>query len=119
LATIFLSSYLSVFDWHLIWFVQYTDVITFGLVAVGLIGGSFMLLNSLTQAWLDMMSLTPASKRRWLIGLTSTAVVLVGLEIWGATRQHEGYFHIVNGVLSIGGSVVLILIILWHIRAGK
>jgi hypothetical protein len=30
LSTTFLASYLSVFDWHLIFFVQYTDVITVG-----------------------------------------------------------------------------------------
>jgi hypothetical protein len=39
LSTIFLSAYLSFFDWHLLWFVQYTDILTFGLIAVGIIGG--------------------------------------------------------------------------------
>ena len=39
LATIFLSAYLSVFDWHLIWFVQYTDIITFGLLALAVLSG--------------------------------------------------------------------------------
>jgi hypothetical protein len=37
LSATFLAAYLSVFDWHLIWFVQYTDIITFGLLAVGVV----------------------------------------------------------------------------------
>jgi hypothetical protein len=41
-ATIFLAAYLSVFDWHLLWFIQCTDIVTFGLIALGIISGSFV-----------------------------------------------------------------------------
>lgn len=33
LATTFFGAYLSVFDWRLLWYVQYTDVLTFGIIA--------------------------------------------------------------------------------------
>ena len=33
IGTVFLYSYLSFFDWRLIWLVEYADVIKFGLVA--------------------------------------------------------------------------------------
>lgn len=118
LAVIFLFSYLTVFDWHLIWFVQYSGVITFGLVAIGLIGGSFMFLNSLIQSWLNASSLDPKSRRRWLIGLACATLILLGLEIWSATRHNEGYFHIVNGALVIGVGAWLVIICLGYIRAG-
>jgi hypothetical protein len=36
-STTFLASYLSAFDWHLIFFVEYSDVITVGLIAVGIV----------------------------------------------------------------------------------
>lgn len=39
LATVFLYAYLSVFDWHLFWLVQYPDILTFALVAIGIVGG--------------------------------------------------------------------------------
>jgi hypothetical protein len=39
LATTFFGAYLSVFDWRLLWYVQYTDVLTFGVIAIGVISG--------------------------------------------------------------------------------
>lgn len=33
IGTVFLYSYLSFFDWHLIWLVEYSDVLKFGIVA--------------------------------------------------------------------------------------
>src|SRR5437762_5425217 len=61
LATIFLSAYLSVFDWQLMWFVQYTDIITFGLLALGVLSGSVTLLQSLAQTVLA--GRTPQQRR--------------------------------------------------------
>src|SRR6266481_9596805 len=49
ISTMFLAAYLSVFDWHLLWFVQYSDIITFGLIAVGIVGGSLIFLQAATQ----------------------------------------------------------------------
>jgi hypothetical protein len=46
LSTTFLAAYLSVFEWHLLWFVQYTDIITFGLLAVGVITGSLTFIQA-------------------------------------------------------------------------
>jgi hypothetical protein len=61
LSTTFLAAYLSVFDWHLLWFVQYTDIITFGLLALGIVSGSITLLQGFVQTVLT--GPTPAQRR--------------------------------------------------------
>src|SRR5580700_518542 len=42
LAIVFLFSYLSAFSWHLIELIQYADVITFGVISVGIASGSII-----------------------------------------------------------------------------
>src|ERR1700681_2783984 len=61
LATTFLASYLTVFDWHLLWFVQYTDILTFGLVALGIISGSLVLLQACSQVIIGWFGLNQRS----------------------------------------------------------
>src|SRR5712691_3115650 len=46
-ATVFLYTYLSVFDWNLIWIVEYPDILKFGLVAVAIISGFISIIQSL------------------------------------------------------------------------
>jgi hypothetical protein len=36
-ATVFLFAFLRVFDWRLIWMVEYADILKIGLVAVGVL----------------------------------------------------------------------------------
>ena len=76
LGTIFLYTYLSVFGWHLIWFVQYADILTFGLVAVGVIGGSLIFLQAVTQTFLDISGFSAKAKRWWL---AISGLALLGL----------------------------------------
>ena len=63
LATTFLAAYLSVFDWHLMWFVQYTDILTFGLIAVGVISGSLTFIQSASQTVIGLFGMSGWSRR--------------------------------------------------------
>ena len=63
LSMTFLSAYLGVFDWHLMWFIQYPDIITFGLIGAGVILSSFILLNSITQSVLGLKIMN--GERAW------------------------------------------------------
>jgi hypothetical protein len=54
LSMAFLASYLSVFDWHLLLFIQYTDIGTFGLIAVGLLASSLSLFQLFAHVLLSM-----------------------------------------------------------------
>jgi hypothetical protein len=40
LAMIFVFAYLSVFDWNLIWIIEYPDIIKFCLIGIGIASGS-------------------------------------------------------------------------------
>lgn len=115
LATTFIAAYLSVFDWHLIWFVQYMDIITFGLLAVGIVSGSATLLQSFVQTVLA--GKTTAQRRAGLIAIVLLAIAGVALNIWGAVHSGEGYFHIITGAVALGTAVTFIFVIASHVEA--
>ena len=115
LATTFITAYLSVFDWHLIWFVQYTDIITFGLLAVGVVSGSVTFLQSASQAVLG--SATPKQRRAGLIIIVLLAVAGIAFNVWGAVRSGEGYFHILSGSVAFGTALAIIFVIAAHVEA--
>jgi hypothetical protein len=117
LSTFFLFSYLSSFSWRLIWFVQYVDVLSFGIVAVGIIGGAILALNPYFYMWFNTKRMEPRSRKLYTIGLAVLVLLLLGLEIWGSVRQHEGYFHILSGVTLAGGVVLMIFAGLSHVQA--
>src|SRR5262249_31772182 len=46
-STLFLYGYLSVFDWQLIWIIEYTDILKFGLVVLAVASGIFFFVLAL------------------------------------------------------------------------
>ena len=59
-STVFLYGYLSVFDWHLIWIIEYSDVLKFGLVVVAIISGFIVYINMITDDVLVWMNAEPS-----------------------------------------------------------
>lgn len=118
LATIFLAAYLSVFDWHLLWFVQYTDILTFGLIAIGVISGSILFLQASVQAIISLFKLSAPSRKRWLVGLCITVLGIVAFNVWGSVRQGEGSLHILFGTLVIALGLIVILQIIGYAAGG-
>ena len=117
-SMLFLASYLSVFDWHLLWFIQYTDVLTFGLVAVGIIGCSFLTLQAGVQTVFGAAAMEGKSKwpSIW-IGI-SLIVLLLAFEIYATVRHGDPFFHIVTGAAALLFAVWLIYIVVGHIQSG-
>ena len=114
-STMFLAAYLSVFDWHLLWFVQYSDIITFGLLAVGVITGSLTFIQSAAQTVLGLFGMK--SRERWKIGVFLFVLVacIMGVEMWGSIKAGQGYFHILMGATVLGLAIVLIMQIMGYI----
>jgi hypothetical protein len=118
-STIFLSAYLWVFDWHLIWFVQSADVITFGLIAAALIGSSLLLVYSIMHNVLTVR--LPNGRLNWqLVVISGVVVVLIlAFQIYG---EHVGpsphYFHLGAGWVTIFCVVVLLAVMASHFDAG-
>jgi multisubunit Na+/H+ antiporter MnhC subunit len=114
-STMFLAAYLSVFDWHLLWFVQYSDILTFGLLAVGVITGSLTFIQSAAQTVLGLFGMK--GRERWKIGIILFVLVacIMGFEMWGSIKAGHGYFHILMGVTVLGLAVTLIIQVMGYI----
>lgn len=102
LATLFLFSYLSVFDWHLMWFVEYTDILTFGLVAVAIVGSSLLLVLSGANVMLDTFGFEYRRRVRWWVLIAILGAAIVGWNVYGSIKQGEGYWHILFGAADVG-----------------
>src|SRR5262245_6096612 len=48
-STLFLYGYLTVFDWQLIWIIEYPDILKFGLVGLAVISGILLTLQIIAQ----------------------------------------------------------------------
>jgi hypothetical protein len=118
-STIFLSAYLFVFDWRLIWFVQSADVVTVGLIAVGIMGSSLLLLYSISYNILTVR--LPSGKLNWqLVGVGGMAAALIlAFQIYGThAGPNPRYFHLVSGWVTIFSVVILLPVIASHFTAG-
>ena len=118
-ATTVLAAYLSVFDWHLIWFVQYPDIITFGLIALGVVPGSALFLLPVAQGMLVERKADGSFGRNGLIWIVSVIAVLIALTIWGAVRKGDSYSHIFSAVTALGSAIGLLSIIASLIKNWK
>lgn len=118
LATTFLTAYLSTFDWHLLWFVQYTDIITFGLLALGIISGSFVVLQASTQAVVGVFGLDKLSQRRWMWSGGLLVLALLIFLIWGSVHQGQGYFHVIWGFIAIALGIIVIIQVIGYAKSG-
>jgi hypothetical protein len=110
LSMTFLSSYLWIFDWHLIWFVQYTDIITFGLIAIGILSGSFAFLQSSTMTVMGALGMKGWTRTAWIVVIGVFAVALTAASVRDAIGRSEGYHHIIMGASAFLGAVFLIVI---------
>jgi hypothetical protein len=87
LGTLFLGGYLSVFDWRLIWVIDYPDILKFGLVvtagAAGLVGLIGPILESAYRATTE--------KGAWIFPatLTTLAVGALAYELWQQSQSPE------------------------------
>ncbi len=119
LSTLFLSAYLTVFDWHLIWFVQYADIITFGLIAVGVTGGSFLFIFQLSQTVLGMKVFK--GERAWkgpsiFIGFW---VLIYCIQMYFEHRQSEPHYQFVTAAwLSVIAALSFVVTISIYARSG-
>jgi hypothetical protein len=90
LATVFLYGYLSVFDWHLIWIVQYQDILTFALVAVGLVAGFSTLVPIVLQTL--QTGFTKENLVSVLAGVSGIIIVL-GLSIFAEYSSPDPHYQ--------------------------
>ena len=119
LSTMFLSAYLAVFDWHLIWFIQYTDILTFGFIGVGIIGGSFLFLQSLVQSVLGLGVFN--GKRAWkgLLIFVGFWILLYAGSMYLQYRSVEPHYQYITAAwLSVIAAISLVVTPVLYLRVG-
>ena len=119
LAATFLTSYLTVFDWHLLWFVQYTDIVTCGLLALGIISGSLIILQALAQLVINLFHFKKASRIRWIVVLSLFLLAFIVSQVWRAVHNNEEYLHVIWSVMAVALGVIIILQIVGYAISGK
>jgi hypothetical protein len=101
-STLFLYGYLSVFDWRLIWIIDYSDIFKIGLVTLAALAGAIVILLFGLQMFLRALRVE-GSRRRGQIAFLAT---LTGLA-WGIfallllSRQPGPYSHAIFALLLV------------------
>jgi hypothetical protein len=113
LSVIFLTSYLSIFDWHLIWFVQYTDIATFGLLAIGVLAGSLSTFYGF--ALVVVSEPGEVNWRKFRIPLAIGVLIFLAL-LFNTIRLGKDYFHLLFGGTSLFTGAWLFV---WVVRLVK
>jgi hypothetical protein len=95
-AVVFLSGYLSVFDWRLIWIIEYPDILKFALVVIGLLSSFLYLLQSAVLHFFAKEETEGKSFRRFLkvVGFLAAMVGLGSLAGWLAQGQAHLLAHV-------------------------
>src|SRR5260370_13953788 len=84
-STLFLYAYLSVFDWRLIWIVDYSDIFKVALVTLAVLSSAIILLLGTLQTFLSVANLKEKARKQqiWFLGITTViAFALVVFLEW-------------------------------------
>ena len=120
LATVFLYGYLSMFDWHLIWIVPYPEIVTFALVAVGVLGVFATIIPSVIESVVYWSGI-PSGNPRWAY-ITVMALMIIfgfGSSIYAEHKALDPhYFHIVFGYSFVLGLAIVAFVIARVVHLG-
>jgi hypothetical protein len=105
-STVFLYNYLSIFDWRLIWVIEYSDVLKFGLIIFGVLTGFIYLIQGYaTDAYRVAFSEDPKRKLWWAKFITVAFFVnFIPAILYDET--HEVHYYMLHIAVSL--SVLLI-----------
>jgi hypothetical protein len=92
-STLFLFGYLSVFDWTLIWIVEYGDILKFGLVAVAMLSTFVLSIQGVIINTINVHDST--GKARWILLaiLGALALSILGTEIYSQHTSAEPQYQ--------------------------
>src|SRR4030081_1161660 len=93
LVTVFVFSYLSVFDWNLIWIIEYSDVAKFFLLAIALLSAFLMLLSVPAENAYLWLAKNDKSRRSLLLVTLGLWSAILGLNIYGDYKSNAGRYE--------------------------
>ena|ERR1700730_4034217 len=106
---IFIFSYISVFDFGIIWIIEYTDILKFVLIALGLASGLVTLIFVFSR-----YSLVSLNNRRTAIVISVSLIglfVICALDIWFHKQIEGRYFYSITVFLSYFLFIILVYLI--------
>ena len=116
-GTVFLYGYLAIFDWRLFWVIQYQDILTFALIAIGIIGGVGGILQGLIFAVLHsgvLISKLNWKSASWIAGVFA---LFVALNVFAESRIPH-YFHIMYVTSCYIAVLSFTYLVASHVNAG-
>lgn len=116
LATVFLATYLQVFDWRLLWFVQYTDILTFALVALGLISGTLGILINVVNIGMTWNAVSAQTRKLALKIVAALLIALFIFGVWSSSHSGEEYFHIIWGAVALATGLAAVGLVIRAIQ---
>ncbi len=102
-SMLFLTSYLGVFDWNLVWLIEYSDLAKFGLMAVALISPILVILTNQFDALYKTLVLKDKSYR-WAGWVFATLIVLVaasGIYIDLKDKNGQATYHLMYAIAAL------------------
>jgi hypothetical protein len=91
-STIFLYSYLSIFDWQLIWIIDYSDIFKVGLVALGALSGFIIIVQGALHFFVGLTKLKGSQRIAEILGVCSVAVLVLAVAMLGEWKSTGSIF---------------------------
>jgi hypothetical protein len=82
MVMVFLFAYLSVFDWNLIWIVEYSDIIKFSLIGVAFISGSAYFVFTIFDHAHKWLIFDTKQGRTTIIVLLAMFVLMLAIDLY-------------------------------------
>lgn len=109
-STVFLYAYLAVFDWHLIWTIEYTDILKVGLVMVALVTALQFTIRPLVEQTLTMAK-PDSDEKNFAIRLLLLFLFILFAPLFLHDETNSDHHYLVHFHMLF--SVVLFIVVVW------
>jgi hypothetical protein len=108
-SMLFLSAYLGVFDWNLVWLIEYSDLAKLALIGIAIASGALALTINMIYLMYRWLALKETTSRFWVGCAVAVTVLGSAVTIFFDVKNGTGQWQF--QVLSSFSSLILILII--------
>jgi NADH:ubiquinone oxidoreductase subunit 6 (subunit J) len=115
-SMLFLTAYLTVFDWNLVWLVEYSDLAKFGLMAVAIISPLLAMLGNQLDAFYKWVALKQKEYRKLVWFLVAIVFFGAAFSIYMDIQHKSGLatHHLMNAV-----SILIAFSLMWLAFGGS
>jgi len=103
-STLFLYGYLSVFDWQLIWIIEYPDILKFGLVALAVISSIILAITTIVAHLIASSRHRGKARAMYVVAIIVFAIALLAIPVvleWHTEAEARGQMYASFGVSAM------------------